>query len=68
MGRELRMNHKYMVIKVFTFKVISYVRALKVIWNMMSSQIVTIIVRIRKVNVTLVNDLSIVNSLTKIIN
>lgn len=35
---------------------------------MMSSQIVTIIVRIRKVNVTLVNDLSIVNSLTKIIN
>lgn len=57
-----------MVIKVFTFEVISYVRALKVIWNMMSSQIVTIIVRIRKVNVTLVNDLSIVNSLTKIIN
>lgn len=35
---------------------------------MMSSQIVTIIMRIRKVNVTLVNDLSIVNSLTKIIN
>lgn len=31
MGRELRMNHKYMVIKVFTFEVISYVRALKVI-------------------------------------